>query len=1271
MGKPLFEFRIKGFDKLCDSLVNNPYSIEMGLCGLGRFSSWFFIEGNVNKGTVTSVPASKCAFREDVPSYMHSKLVRGFQSAIKQGRRGAMLVGAFALITPLGAFAQTNAVPARITDRINTAQLVTLTGNTHALARAQFDQGTAPPDLPMNRIMLVLKRGADQEIALQNLLIEQQVTSSTSFHKWLTPDQFGQQFGPADSDIQAVTSWLASYGFQSIKVSSGRTVIEFSGTAAQVAAGLHTSIHKYLVNGEAHWANASDPQIPAALAPVIAGVASLHNFPKRASSSRSTQMANFTKTSDGKPQITFTNNSHGIAPADFNTIYNIAPSMTGAGMTIGVVARTNIIPQDIVDFKGLFRLPGSAPNIILNGPDPGDLGGGEEAEAVLDATWSGAVAPGATVDLVISESTNAAAGEDLSEFYIIDNNIADVMTESFSVCEAAFLQNGVDNLHGPNGAAAFYSGMAEQAAAQGITYTVASGDSGPDGCDDPSTVPSHPSAASVNLLASTPYTVAVGGTQFNDIASPAQYWNSPTNPTNPGQAISYIPEDVWNESCTAATCDASLAGLWSSGGGASIAFTKPSWQAGVVGIPTANARFLPDVSMAAAGHDGYVLCLDASCEGSQRGFAILSGTSASAQVFGGVMALVDQKMGGRVGIANFTLYKLASPTFETLANCNASAVLPAVPPASTCIFNDVTSGNTNLTIVNEAGFLATTGYDEATGLGSVNVTNLVNKWNLAVTKSSTTTLTLNNSTPVSITHGSSVPVGITVVATPPGTGTPTGDVSLVANSNTDQGVDAFTLNAGVVSASLNSTSLLPGGGPYQVHAHYEGDGTFLGSDSTPAVSVTVTPEPSQISVGLVVSSGNSCNVVSSVTYGSPYVLTATVADKHVIITPCSPNESGSSPTGTVALTDTVSANTNPLDGGTFKLNSFGEVEDQAIQLPVGTHTINASYSGDPSFSASGPATAVIVVSKASTTTSLAASQTTVAPGINVTLTATVATTSNATASSLQEPTGTVQFFINGSTPLGAPVPVVGGVNTNTLFAQATAQLSSTTLATGVDLITAQYSGDSNYSASAVSPSVTINVGTSGVNITPGCASATITIAAAGQSGTCLITVTGANNFSGAVTLSCGLSMTPGSATDLPGCSFGAPDSNFTAPGTITLATNSETGTATLTVSTTAASHLFFPPSHRQAPNWLLISEIAAALICMFLLTIASRERRGVVIFAAVLFIAMAAVTGCSGGNSGGGITPNPGTTIGTYTMTVKVTPAGGTQTLVPITVNVN
>jgi subtilase family serine protease len=1190
----------------------------------------------VNHSFTGSVYIRGRARRENIVPHAN----RDVRRALAQFRRAAMLAGALVLIAPLAAFAQSNAVRARVTDRVDASRLVTLSGNTHPLARAQYDQGAAPPDLPMNRIMLVLKRGADQEAALQDLLEQQQVTSSPTFHKWLTPDQFGQQFGPADADIQAVTSWLASFGFQSIKVSKGRTVIEFSGTASQVETALHAPIHRYVVNGETHWANANDPQILAALAPVVAGFASLHNFPKKAASVRSARTAALTRTSEGKPQITFTDGSHGLGPADFNTIYNIAPTMTGSGVTIGVIARSNIIAQDVADFRSTFNLGGTAPNIILNGPDPGDLGTGEEAEAVLDATWPGAVAPGATVDLVVSESTNADAGEDLSEFYIIDNNLADVMTESFSVCEASF----GSSLLGSSGAAQFYSGVAEQAAAQGITYLVSSGDSGPDGCDDPTTLPASPSAASVNLLASTPFTVAVGGTQFNDTASPSTYWNSTSNQTTQASAKSYIPENVWNESCTVAQCGSSLSGLWSSGGGVSIAFPKPSWQAGVAGIPSTNARFLPDVSLTSADHDGYALCLDASCEGSSPGFAILSGTSASAQAFGGIMALVVQKTGARVGIANFSLYKLAAT--ETLSSCNASNVLPALPPANNCIFNDVTSGNTNLTIVGEAGFSAGVGYDEATGLGSVNVTNLVNQWSTAIVDGSTTALTLNGGAAVNVTHGTSVAVGVVVAAKAPATGTPTGDVSLVANSLSGQGADGFTLTNG--SASWN-TVFLPGGTSYQVKAHYEGDGTFAGSDSAP-VTVTVNAEASQTTLGIVVNTP--CTLASSFTYGSSYVLSVAVSDTHSAATPCIPAEFGGIPTGGVSVTDTVNGVTSPLDGGNFKLNSNGYFEDQTIQLPVGTHTIKATYVGDNSFAGSN-STTIVTVGQATTTTSVGASPTTVAAGGNVTVTATIlAQQSNAIASTSQEPSGTVQFSVNG-VAFGSPVPVTGVLNSNVTFAQSVATMSTTALANGQDVISAQYSGDSNYAGSSTTVSVTVTVGSAGINLTPASNTAIINVSALGTPGTQLITVSAAGGFTGTVGLTCAVTTAMTGVTDMPTCSF-------TSTPTITLTSTTTTGTDTVDFNTTAASSIYVPASRPRgpAPNGFLIGEVCAVLASMFLLGLSAKKRRGVVLLAAAILavVVVGANCGSSGGNNGGG---NPGTTAGAYTVTVTATPSSG------------
>ncbi len=378
-----------------------------------------------------------------------------------------------------------------ITGAIDGSRLTTLKGNTHPLARPEFDLGTAPATLPMQRMLLVLKRSSQQEAALAKLLDDQQDKNSPNYHKWMSPEQFGKQLGPTDSDMQVITNWLQSHGFE-VGATKGRTVLEFSGSASQVQEAFHTTIHKYLVNGEQHWANASDPQIPTALAPAVAGVLTLHNFYKKPQLHLAE--AKFTSKAVQAPHPLFTasNGLHALGPADYYTIYNFNP--LGSGLSkIALVGRSNINLQDVTYFHYWMYDQAASATVIVNGPDPGDLGGGEEAEAVLDTTWAGAVAPSDWIALVVSASTATTDGVDLSETYIVDNNLADVMSESFGGCEADVT----------SAQAAGISSLAQQAAVQGITYVVSAGDSGSAGCDDPNTETTAIYGLSVNVLAST------------------------------------------------------------------------------------------------------------------------------------------------------------------------------------------------------------------------------------------------------------------------------------------------------------------------------------------------------------------------------------------------------------------------------------------------------------------------------------------------------------------------------------------------------------------------------------------------------------------------------------------------------------------------------------------------------------------------------------------------------------------------------------------------
>lgn len=1201
------------------------------------------------------------------------------------------LLIAFISLLPVRSFAQTAPVQARITQAVDESQLTVLKGNTYPLARAEYDRGPAPASLPMNRMLLVLRRSPEQEAALEQLLDQQQDASSPNYHQWLTPQQFGQQFGPADQDIQIISSWLQSHGFQVTRVSNGRTVVEFSGTAAQVQEALHTTIHQYAVAGanglEEHWANSSDPQIPAALAQVVAGVATLHNFYKKPQHVLSGDKFTFERKPGEQPQFTGTNGSgatvHAVGPGDLAVIYNAnplysaTPTINGSGSTIAVVARSNINVVDWIAFRSNFGLNTAGLNIIVNGTDPGDLGDGEEVEAILDASYSGALAQSATINFVVSASTNTTDGVDLSEMYIIDNNLGDVMTESFGGCEDSI----------PSAEATQISNLAEQAAAQGITYMVSAGDNGSAGCDDPNN-PVATQGVSVNVLASTPYTVAVGGSMFNDVTNPNTYWNT-TNTSALVSAKSYIPEDVWNESCSVSQCGSASANLAAGSGGVSTIFSKPAWQSGVAGIPATGNRNLPDVSLTAAGHDPYLICIEGSC--GQGEFFGVAGTSASVQAFGGIMALVRQKIGSRAGQADYVFYKLAAT--ETLANCNGSKT--SGTPAANCIFYDTTVGNNVVPGITNGDYASTVGYDRASGLGSVNVANLVNQWTTATFAPSMTTLSV---TPANLTHGANANISITVA---PETGTPAfnnEDVSLFAS--TGKLISDYTLSTtGTTSASTNTLA----GGSYSLTAHYPGDGVLGSSDSTP-VNIVVSPETSITIVAAIDGIATGLPITSD-TYGAPIFLRGTVTGQSGVGVPTGGvnftvdgSNSGSAALGTTGTGTTqgplsavsvgshtigatypgdssfkpsVSANVNlsivkgattlvvqppntiPAVGATTPINiivnttSTGNAPSGTVALfaggseigtsPVvvfgydgngyimskasvtiqpiqaGPMALTAQFTGDLNYNGSNsPALTVNVLR--TTTTTVSPSLSTVQQGQSVTFTAQIVS---------NQPggpplSGTVQFWVSGTLPVGSPVPVVSGQ----------AQVTTSTLPAGQDGVSAVYTGDSNYEGSQASANLTV---TPGPDFTVSFSPSNVIVNTPGLTGSTTLTVTGSNGYGGTVNFS-SASCEQASLPSETSCSFN--------PGSIT-----GSGSTTLTVATTAASSAV--PVSRQfgfgrwqttvgAPRLLVI---IVALIALGI----QRRRRWNFVAPAVVVVLLIANAACGGGGGGSTGPTNPGT----------------------------
>jgi subtilase family serine protease len=423
------------------------------------------------------------------------------------------------------------AVPVRITQAIDETQMARLKGNVHPMARPEFDQGLVDDATPMSRMLLVLQRSPEQQAALQDLMREHVSKDSPNFHKWLTPQEFGQQFAPAEADMVIVRSRLAAHGFYDIKPAAGRTTIEFSGNAGQVRGAFRTEIHRFLVNGEVRQANLSDPLIPAALAPIVAGIASLNNFQSK---SMRHEVGPFTQTKDGNvvPQFTGANGQfYALSPADFAKIYNIPSSLDGTGSKIVIVEMSDINVQDINDFRSLFGLLPNVPSVIHNGPTAGV--NGDEGEADLDVEeWSGAVAPGAHIDYVVSEGTLTADPLVLSSLYVIDNNSDDILSVSFGSCEKSLGMGGN----------ALLQRLWEQAAAQGITVTVSAGDAGSAGCDDFRTETSATAGLGVSGFASTAFNIAVGGTDFDDSGRQGSFWSTTNVPASRESALGYIPE---------------------------------------------------------------------------------------------------------------------------------------------------------------------------------------------------------------------------------------------------------------------------------------------------------------------------------------------------------------------------------------------------------------------------------------------------------------------------------------------------------------------------------------------------------------------------------------------------------------------------------------------------------------------------------------------------------------------------------------------------------
>jgi subtilase family serine protease len=1058
------------------------------------------------------------------------------------------------------------AQPDRIAGTIDNTDTVVLAGSVAAQAQPQNDRGPVESSMPLPYIVLQIQPSPRQQSALNRLLAQQQDSSSRNYRQWLTPEQYADRFGLSENDVKKVAAWLRSQGFSIVQTARGRDWIAFSGTAGSVESTFHTEIHHFEVDGEMHFANATALSIPQALTGIVVGFRGLHDFAPKPMGIRS--LSGWDKLfMDIVHPFYDAGFGHALAPGDVATIYDISPLYTagidGNGQSLVIVGQSDIQITDIEEFRTNFGLSANNPRVILvpGSPDPGT---GDELEADLDLEWSGAVARSASIIYVNSNNAFSSA------VYAIDQDLAPVISMSFGGCEqqnAAFIPTNEPTM--------------QKASAEGITFLASSGDSGAAACDSDQKSDATLGLA-VNYPASSPEVTGVGGNEFNE--GSGNYWGNSNGP-NGGSALSYIPEMAWND-----TTENNM--LTASGGGASSCdssgcasgFPKPSWQVGT-GVPSDGVRDVPDVAFAAsANHDGYLFCSASNGANCANGIAtneVVGGTSASTPLFAGMVVLLNQKLANNPPGAG---------------NINSNLYLLAQSP-SNGIFHDITTGN-NMVPCNKGsidcpnggtiGYNAGVGYDQVTGLGSVDANNLVTEFTSAPT---TTTLT-------SSLNPAGSGVAVTFTATVTGSNSPSGTVTF--NDSSTAICRDVALSSGV--ASCQTTTLAVGG--HSITAAYSGDSKNLKSTSAVLIE-TITATGGLPTTTVVLTTPNPS------TYGAPVTLIATVT-----------TTSGNPPGDTVTFQDSGT----PLGFSPVNAinSSSGTATFSTSSLTAGMHSISGLYSGDSNNNATSTSAAVPqIVNKAPTTTAAPAL---LPASVNVKSSGPVMMTALLTPSS--GPTGSINFSVDG---VAAGSTMVGG----------RFSYNPSALAAGSHSVVAAYQGDSNF-ISSISTATTLNVQDFTISANP----STVTISAAGQSGSTTLTITPVGGFNQTLNYAC---------------------SGLPALASCTFAPTSAT-TETVTISTLASARLRTRPFGAGIFYAMLFPGLMGLVLPS---NSKKRTWRRMLTLLAVLTVTVLWIPACGGG--GGGGSGNTGTPTGSSTVTITASTFEATGNLshsVMITLNV-
>ena len=1131
---------------------------------------------------------------------------------------------------------------ARVLGAVDPGQTVRLSGHVPAFADTTRLPSTAmDPKASFAHLTMVLSRSPAVEAAFEQLLADQVNPSSPRYHQWLTPEQVGTLYGPAQSDVDAVSSWLQSQGLTVNSVSPNRLYVDFGGPAVSVEKAFGTSFRLFsLANGEQRYSLVQEPTVPAAIQPVVATVAGLSEVIHHSTAHKGELVTPKSASGGGeRPALNGSSGNHYLVSGDFAVAYDINPvynsNISGAGQSIAVAGEARVAATDISSLEAIEGVASKQPNVIVppTGADPGAAATTSGAdnlaqdEATLDVDRTISTAPGAGVDLVVSGNvgsgnTYATSGLYIAINYAISTLNDPILSLSFGGCESL---NGQAN-------DTYEASIFQTAVSQGITTFVSSGDSGAAACNAfYATIPST-QVLSINDFCANQYVTCVGGTEFADTANPSAYWSA-TNGTNYVTLLSYIPEGAWNDVSVSNT------GVYSqgaTGGGTSIYLPRPTWQTGPT-IPAGTDRLIPDISLTSSTHDGFVTCL--AYQGATCGsFYSFGGTSAAAPSMAGIQALVNQKLGGRQGNINPTIYSLGNSTsapYNDVTVASSGVASCAVTTPSLC--NNSTPASSSLT-GGLAGYQVTASWDETTGWGSVDVAKYLTAVasGFTITPASTS-LSANSGT------GSTVTDNITITSTSSFAGTAALACSVATASGTAAGTCSLSPTSATLAAGGSGTSTLTvsptagtSGTLSVTVSGVSGSTTETSSTITVTVSApsfTITPA----STGLNLISNGGATVTDSLAVASlnGYVGTVTLTCS-VVATGNATGSCAVAPTSATLLSGGTGASTltvtNTSQGGVGSLKVT--VTGTSGTLTTST-TVTVAVSG-PTFSLTPAATSLTTATGQSQTDAI-------------------------TVASVNTFAGPVALSCVTSSPAAGTCSVSPASATLTSGSSTTSTLAVTTVTGFSGSYTVTLTGTSGTITQTVTipvtvaaPSFTLSTNPASLNFTSG--------ATSGNTST--LSLQSTNSFAGSVALSC--SLTSSTAHFQPTCAITGTPATLAANGT---------STASLTISsTTAVSAAERGGLATASRGWSLGGGAALALL-LFCAPLRKRRRAfGAVVTMGLLALGLGAMSGCS--NNSGSSVPVMQSSAGNYTATITATgttmgasTAATTTATVAVTIN--